>query len=502
MRQCPECGNSYSDDYRFCPSDGTPVADNGAGEAGLKRGKSRPVRESAQISVRTLMLGLGILIVSALITFAAVFFYQYWKPKYGALVIKTTPLGAVVYVDGSQRGVSPVTIENLRSGGHQVKITKEGYQEFVQQVEVIPYSTENLHWSLEPLVPQLSNEQLAEVESLQKKLDTAQQENILFPPPDDYNVLLFANRILAIDPANSHVLEVKSKLAETIRQIADVAYAREEWLEAERQYKNLALLYPEDISINERIADLASKIDASMKDREQQISDWQAKAEAAMKAGSLVPPDKDNALEALRNIQRLDKKNVYAQQTLSHLKELLQNRGDIKITSGDWLGARADFRTALQYFPEDPYSKERLAAVEPKIQEITQIEQQRVEKTLEEQQSRQRIGALRQTALNSYRSGAFQRSISEWQEYLKLEPNSDEAYFYIAASYQDDKQLDTAILNFEKCLDVNPNHVLAHLNLGILYDRHRNDLKRAEEHLKRAKELGAPKNILRIGFRR
>ena len=52
------------------------------------------------------------------------------------------------------------------------------------------------------------------------------------------------------------------------------------------------------------------------------------------------------------------------------------------------------------------------------------------------------------------------------------------------------KQLDTAILYFERCVSVNPNHALAHLNLGILYDRHRNDLAKAAEHLRKVKELG------------
>jgi tetratricopeptide (TPR) repeat protein len=440
------------------------------------------------------MIAVGILFALGLIAFASMFFYQYAKPKYGGLVLKTTPLGAMISVDGNQRGVTPLTIANLRSGGHQISITKEGFKESTQYVEVVPYATENLHWALEPLVPYLSNEQLAEVESLRKKLDSAQRENILLPPPEDYSVLYFANQILAIDPANSYALEVKGKLADSLRHSADLAYAMEDWLEAEKQYKNLSLLYPEDISINERLADLTAKIDASIKDREKQIDDWKAKAEAAIKAGSLFPPDKDNALDALRNIQRLDRKNVYARGAMVHLKELMQNRGDTKIANADWQGARNDFRLILQYYPEDPYSKTRLSMAEAKLAETTQAEQKRLQRMVEEQESRQKIAALRQSlrqsAMDSYRNGAFAKAISEWQEYLKVEPNSDEAYFCLGASYQDLKQFDTAILNYEKCIALSPNNALAHLNLGILYDRHRNDLKRATEHLAKARELG------------
>jgi tetratricopeptide (TPR) repeat protein len=339
-------------------------------------------------------------------------------------------------------------------------------------------------------VPQLSNEQLAEVESWRKKLETAEKENILLPPPNDYNVLYFAEKILAIDPANSYAIEVKAKLGETVRRLAELAYAREDWLEAEKQYKNLALLTPNDISVGERLADVAAKIDASVKDREKQIQDWKAKADAALKAGSLVPPDKDNALDAIRSIQRLDRNNSYVREAFSQLKEKLQSRGDVKVAASDWPGARNDFRLMLQYFPEDTYSKGRLSMVEGKVAEMAQLEQQRLQRANEEQESRKKITGLKQSALNAFRSGSYQKSISEWQKYLELEPNSDEAYFYIGASYQDQKQLDTAILNFEKCISLNPNNVLAHLNLGLLYDYHRNNFKQAEEHLRKAKELG------------
>jgi tetratricopeptide (TPR) repeat protein len=457
-------------------------------EGKVEQQKSKP---PAQIRIRTLMLGFVILILCGALAFAAAFFYQYWKPKYGSVTIKTTPPGALIFVDGKLCGASPVTVSKLRSGTHQMRGVKEGFKEWSRQVTVIPYAAENLHWSLDPIVPQLSNEQLAEVEAWRKKLDSAQKENILLPPPDDYNVLYFADKILAIDPANSYATEVKTKLGESLRRLAELAYAREDWLESEKQYKNLALLYPNDISIGERLADVAAKLDASVKDREKLIEDWTAKADSAMKIGSLVPPDKDNALDAIRSIQRLDKSNSYVREAVAHLKELLQNRGDTKIAASDWQGARNDFQVLLRYFPEDTYSKGRLTLVEGKIAEIAQLEQQKLQSiNSEEQQSRQKIAALRQSALTSFRSGSYQKSIAEWQEYLKFEPNSDEAYFYIGASYQDQKQLDTAILNFEKCLSMNPNNVLAHLNLGLLYDYHRNNFKQAEEHLRKAKELG------------
>jgi tetratricopeptide (TPR) repeat protein len=487
MKQCSKCRNVYPDSFVFCPVDGSELQPGPRGGAETAAYPDEP----AQIKVQTLLLGLAILVLTGIVCFVAVFSYLYLKPKYGNLVVKTTPTEATVFVDGKQRGTSTVTLGDLRAGGHQVKAVKDGYEDSVQQVEVMPYSTENIHLTLKPLVAKLTNEQLAELESWKKKLESAQNEGIFLPPPDDYNVLCFADKMLAIDPANAYASDVKAKLAETVRQKADLAYVREDWLSAENEYKSLSLIFPNDIAINERLTDISAKIDASVKDREKQIEDLKNKAEAALKAGVLLPPEKDNAWDALRSILRLDKKNVYAQGAVQHLMETLQNRGDTRLNGGDLQGARNDFKLVLQYFPDDKYSASRLVMVEARLAETARAEQQRLQRQQEEQQQfREKLANLRSSATNAYRSGARDKALAEWQEYLKLEPNSDEAYFYIGAIYQDQQQLDTAILNFEKCLSINSSNVYAHLNLGFLYDRHRRDLAQAVAHLEQAKALG------------
>ena len=446
MKKCAKCGNLFPDSFAYCPVDGA--------ELRLESGEAPPAAypaEPVQIKVRTLMLGIGILVLTGFICFVAVFSYNYLKPKYGSLVVKTTPAGATIMVDGKQRGTSPIALGELKSGGHQVKAVKDGYEEFVQQVEVMPYSTENVHLALKPLVAILSNEQLAELEAWKKKLEVAQQESILPPPPDDYNVLYFADRILAIDPANAYAADVKAKLAESVRQVADLAYAREDWLSAEKEYQNLALIYPNDIAINERLADISAKLDESVKDREKQIEEWKAKAEAALQNRRLSPPEKENAWDALRNILRLDKKNVYALGAVAHLKEVMQNRGDTKLSGGDLQGARNDFRMVLQYFPDDNYSSSRLTMIEARLAESARADAQKLQRQQDEQQ--QSLGTSQQPShFRPY--GLSRRCAGESPGGMagisELEPNSDEAYFYLGATYLEEKQLDTAILNFEK----------------------------------------------------
>ncbi|MCL2878482.1 MAG: tetratricopeptide repeat protein [Acidobacteria bacterium] len=477
MKGCPQCGKLYPDEFLYCPVHGTTLA----GDPENKQGEKPP----SQIRIRTLIIGLLILAVCAVTGFTAAFLYQYLKPKYGALTIRTTPDEAMVYVDGKLVGVSPLSIPKLVSGGHEIRITSEGYEDHVQQVRVAPYADDTLHWTLSPVVPRLSGEQLAVIAGFREKLESARKENILLPPPEDYNVLYYADRILAIDPADGHALEAREHVADSVRRQAELAYARENWAESARQYGRLALIYPDDESIDMRLADIASKHAASAKDREALIESWRVRAEAAMKVGSLTPPDKDNALDAVRNIENIDKNNAYARQTRARIRERLQNQGDAKVAASDWAGARADFQRLLQYFPEDKYGKTRLEEMDVRLDETAKREQ--TVKT--EQAARRKAASLRQSALDLFSSEDYAKSIAEWHEYLKLEPKSDEAWFYIGASYQNQERMDEAIANFERCLELNPNHVLAHLNAGLLYNHNKN-FRAAEDHFLKAKELG------------
>ena len=477
MKACPQCGKLYSDEFVYCPVHGTLLDSDQAQNDGSK--------PPSQIRVRTLIAGLVILVLVVISGFTAAFLYQYLKPKYGALTISTTPGEALVFLDGKALGVTPLSASRLASGGHEIKIVKEGYTDVVEQVRVTPYADDKKHWHMSPAALQLSGDQIAEIDGLREKMESARKENILLPPPEDYNVLYFADRILAVDPTDEGAMEARELVADLVRQQAQLAYARENWAESAKQYGKLATMFPEDVSIEEMLTDIAYRVAANEKDRELLIQDWRARAEGAMKVGSLTPPDKDNALDAVKNIQRIDKNNAYARSALARIRELLQNRGDIKIVASDWTGARSDFQRLLQYFPEDKYGITRLGEVEAKLADAAKQKQLANTK----QQSRQKTAALRQSALDLFSAGAYAKSIAEWREYLKLEPDSDEAWFYIGAGYQNEKRMDEAIAGFERCIELNHDHVLARLNVGRIYDHNKN-FKAAEEHFLKARELG------------
>jgi hypothetical protein len=63
------------------------------------------------------------------------------------LVIRTNPSGVKVFIDGAERGITPLTFDNLLPGEHSVRLNKEGYRE--RNFNVTLFSTSRLVVSIE-----------------------------------------------------------------------------------------------------------------------------------------------------------------------------------------------------------------------------------------------------------------------------------------------------------------------------------------------------------------
>lgn len=59
----------------------------------------------------------------------------------GSLSITTTPPGALVYIDGQMKGISPATIPGLSPGPHTIRLILDGYQDFETTTEISAGST-------------------------------------------------------------------------------------------------------------------------------------------------------------------------------------------------------------------------------------------------------------------------------------------------------------------------------------------------------------------------
>jgi hypothetical protein len=74
-------------------------------------------------------------------------------PSTGYLAITSSPSGADVYVDGSHRGYTPMTVGNLNVGSHSVQLRKAGYQAYNSNVQVYSGQTSTLNAALQQSAP-------------------------------------------------------------------------------------------------------------------------------------------------------------------------------------------------------------------------------------------------------------------------------------------------------------------------------------------------------------
>ena len=68
--------------------------------------------------------------------------------KLASLRVTSTPDGAKVYLDGEYKGTTPITIENITSGYHQIKVAKEHYKSETERIYISGKSRKNFRAKL------------------------------------------------------------------------------------------------------------------------------------------------------------------------------------------------------------------------------------------------------------------------------------------------------------------------------------------------------------------
>jgi len=74
----------------------------------------------------------------------------------GSISIMSEPSGASVYLDGTYMGKTPISLDDVVSEPHTIKLTKSGYNSKTLPLSLIPGGVENMRESLEPLSGSIS----------------------------------------------------------------------------------------------------------------------------------------------------------------------------------------------------------------------------------------------------------------------------------------------------------------------------------------------------------
>ncbi len=75
-------------------------------------------------------------------------------PSSGEVTIGSSPVGAKVYIDGSYRGTTPLSLRDISSGPHTLRLVLDGYTDFSGGLSV---SSGKVTDSFVPLIPIVAN---------------------------------------------------------------------------------------------------------------------------------------------------------------------------------------------------------------------------------------------------------------------------------------------------------------------------------------------------------
>ena len=70
---------------------------------------------------------------------------------YGRIIATSHPQGAKVYLDNVYKGVTPLNLDRVAAGQHQIKLVKTGYQDWSSYISVSPSRTTTVSADLVPL---------------------------------------------------------------------------------------------------------------------------------------------------------------------------------------------------------------------------------------------------------------------------------------------------------------------------------------------------------------
>src|SRR5499425_1759856 len=92
-------------------------------------------------------------------------------------------------------------------------------------------------------------------------------------------------------------------------------------------------------------------------------------------------------------------------------------------------------------------------------------------------------------ALDLVAEGHLEQAVAEYEDSLKADPTFTEAMHGLARALQDLNRLDEAIAVAQRIAEIDPNDVLAHTSLSVLYQR-KGMIPEAEAEGNRARILG------------
>ncbi len=108
-------------------------------------------QESSSAKPRWALISVIMLVIGVVLTVAGQWYYSHSASVH----ITTNPAGAVVEVNGLERGKSPLTVSELTPGLQVIDVKLDGYRAATEKVELGFMQSQDTHLSLDPIVGKL-----------------------------------------------------------------------------------------------------------------------------------------------------------------------------------------------------------------------------------------------------------------------------------------------------------------------------------------------------------
>jgi Flp pilus assembly protein TadD len=173
------------------------------------------------------------------------------KERYGAVSIESNVSEPVVVMDDRTLGTGNKVYKNISMGKHTLRITKEGYQDWTQKIEVKREKTLNLKINLQEAATVIPSPETAEdwIALAQSQMDSK----------DFTSAVNSYNQALTLNPKSPEALlgrgQVYNQLNDREKAIPDLNKAAEHYT-SEKNYSQAIICYTHLLALNDQ--DLAS----------------------------------------------------------------------------------------------------------------------------------------------------------------------------------------------------------------------------------------------------
>lgn len=265
----------------------------------------------------------------------------------GGLEIHSEPPGARVVVNGELRGETPLRLESLAAGSHQVRLEKDGFAPVVQGFVIERGKPASLSVRLqelaaEPVPIDQLEEEAGELLGRGQWLEASQR----------------CDMILSRDRENPTAVALKDKIRSLYWQQSQAAKQRGKLDEARVALENLLKAVPADATALRELTALKSKPKPERDTTRPEHAGLRNQTEElyrqigdAMKSGNYFPPAAGNALELVQHLGVLSPADPIFKERMDQLHRESISQLQRRIQSKDWEGAKNLARLFQSYFP-------------------------------------------------------------------------------------------------------------------------------------------------------